>query len=146
MKFFCRYTNSETCSLTSYAYIMRECMCATAYVARNLRFLLSLWGHMERACIMTIHSFAHLHCSSPYKSLITINIFFSNVRLVSQKLHHFGPWWCWNAKKSPVLFCCQIWHVCKRIARMLSNQIGDVALWKWIVVPLIYCVNLNFLQ
>ena len=38
MKFFWRYTNSETCSPTSYAYIMRERMYATVYVARTLTF------------------------------------------------------------------------------------------------------------
>jgi hypothetical protein len=37
MKFFSRYTNNETCSLTSYAYIMRERMYATVYVAGTLR-------------------------------------------------------------------------------------------------------------
>ena len=38
MKFLCRYTNSEMCSSTSYAYIMRECMYATVYVARSFNF------------------------------------------------------------------------------------------------------------
>ena len=73
MKFFCRYTNNETYSLTSYAYLMRERMYATLYAARILKVFLSLRGRMERACIMIIQSFAYLHCSSPYKFLILIN-------------------------------------------------------------------------
>ena len=42
MKFLCRYTNNETCSPTSYAYIMRGRMHATVYVARSFNFFLCL--------------------------------------------------------------------------------------------------------
>ena len=38
IKFLCKYTNNETCSPISYAYIMREHMYATVYVARSFIF------------------------------------------------------------------------------------------------------------
>jgi hypothetical protein len=47
-----------------------------------------------------------------------------------------------NSKKSLVCLLATIWHVCVCVARMRSNIIGDVVLWKWIIVPLFYCMNL----
>ena len=94
MKFLCRYTNSETCSPTSYAYIMREHMYATMYVARSFNF--SKFVRTYGTCMHHDKSFiTYLHCASPYKFLIWLSNSFLLYHCSHESCTIFG-WYRWQ--------------------------------------------------
>ena len=86
MKFLCRYTNSETCSPTSYAYIMREHMYATMYVARSFNFpkFVRTYG----TCMHHDKSLLHTCIVPPLINLLLNYVTLIHYVIVSQELHH----------------------------------------------------------
>ena len=86
MKFLCMYTNSETCSLTSYVIYMRKCLYASVYAVRSFNFpkFVRTYGTYMHHDKLLLHT-----CIVPLLiSLLLGYVTLIHYVIVSQELHH----------------------------------------------------------